>query len=90
MKMLVAGATGSIGLQVLNTAIEMSCQPVVLVRDKSKVKSLAREIDVFTVMFHCLKHLLNCRKILMPSSSLSALMARVPECIINLINLFSK
>ena len=50
--MLVAGATGSIGLQVLNTAIEMSCQPVVLVRDKSKVKSLAREIDVFTVMFH--------------------------------------
>jgi len=47
MKMLVAGATGSIGFQVLNTASEMGYQPVVLVKNKSKVKSLARIIGVF-------------------------------------------
>lgn len=37
MKILAAGATGSIGLHVVNTAIEMGHQPVALVRNKRKV-----------------------------------------------------
>ena len=47
MKILVAGATGSIGLHVVNTAIEMGHQPVALVRNKRKVKLLPRGTDVF-------------------------------------------
>lgn len=47
MKILVAGATGSIGLQVVNTAFKMGHQPVALVRNKRKVKSLPRGTDVF-------------------------------------------
>lgn len=42
MRILVAGATGSIGLHVVNTAIKMGHQPVALVRNKRKVKSLPR------------------------------------------------
>jgi uncharacterized protein YbjT (DUF2867 family) len=47
MKILVAGATGSIGLHVVNTAIEMGHQPIALVRNKHKVKWLPRGADVF-------------------------------------------
>ena len=47
MKILVAGATGSIGLHVVNTAIEMGHHPVALVRNKRKVKLLPRGTDVF-------------------------------------------
>ena len=47
MKILIAGATGSIGLHVVNTAIKMGHQPVALVRNKRKVKSLPRGTDVF-------------------------------------------
>ena len=47
MKILVAGATGSIGLHVVNTAIKMGHQPVALVRNKRKVKLLPRGTDVF-------------------------------------------
>ena len=47
MKILVAGATGSIGLHVVNTAIEMGHHPVALVRNKHKVKWLPRGTDVF-------------------------------------------
>lgn len=77
MKILVAGATGSIGFHVVNTAIEMGHQPVALVRNKRKVKLLPRGTDIFTAMFQCLKHSPNYRKILMPSSSHSVLMVRV-------------
>jgi uncharacterized protein YbjT (DUF2867 family) len=52
MKILVAGATGSIGLHVVNTAIKMGHQPVALVRNKRKVKLLPREQIFFTAMFH--------------------------------------
>lgn len=47
MKVLIAGATGSVGLHVVNTAIEMGHQPVALVRNKRKVKLLPRGTDVF-------------------------------------------
>lgn len=47
MKILVAGATGSIGLHVMNSVIEMGHQPVALVRNRSKVKLLPRGTDVF-------------------------------------------
>ncbi|QBX65227.1 SDR family oxidoreductase [Serratia quinivorans] len=47
MKILVAGATGSIGLHVVNISIEMGHQPVALVRNKRKVKLLPRGTDVF-------------------------------------------
>lgn len=47
MKILIAGATGSIGLHVVNTIIEIGHQPVALVRNKRKVKLLPRGTDVF-------------------------------------------
>lgn len=47
MKILVAGATGSIGLHIMNIAIEMGHQPVALVRHRRKVKLLPRGADVF-------------------------------------------
>lgn len=47
MKILIAGATGSIGLHVVNTTIEIGHQPVALVRNKRKVKLLPRGTDVF-------------------------------------------
>lgn len=47
MKILIAGATGSLGLNVVNTAFEMGHQPVALVRNKRKVKLLPRGTDVF-------------------------------------------
>ncbi|ATA20774.1 uncharacterized protein YbjT (DUF2867 family) [Gibbsiella quercinecans] len=47
MKILVAGATGSIGLRVMNTAIEMGHQAVALVRNRRKVKLLPRGADIF-------------------------------------------
>ena len=47
MRILVAGATGSIGLHVVNSAIKMGHQPVALVRNKRKVKSLPPGTDVF-------------------------------------------
>lgn len=47
MKILVAGATGSIGIHVMNTAIEMGHQPRALVRSRHKVKLLPREAEVF-------------------------------------------
>lgn len=42
MKILVAGATGSIGIHVVNTAIAMGHQPVALVRNRRKIKLLPR------------------------------------------------
>ena len=47
MKILVAGATGSIGLHVVNTAIDMGHHPVALVRNRRKVKRLPRGTDIF-------------------------------------------
>lgn len=47
MKILVAGATDSIGLHVMNTAIEMGHQPVALVRNRRKITLLARGSDIF-------------------------------------------
>lgn len=47
MKIRVAGATGSIGIHVVNNAIEIGHQPVALVRIKRKVKLLPRGTDVF-------------------------------------------
>lgn len=38
MRILVAGATGSIGIHVVNTAIAMGHQPVTLVRNRRKIK----------------------------------------------------
>lgn len=45
MKILVAGATGSIGIHVVNTAIAMGHQPVALVRNRRKIKLLPRGTD---------------------------------------------
>ncbi len=42
MRILVAGATGSIGIHVVNTAIAMGHQPVALVRNRRKIKLLPR------------------------------------------------
>ncbi len=42
MRILVAGATGSIGIHVVNTAIAMGHQPVTLVRNRRKIKLLPR------------------------------------------------
>lgn len=39
MRILVAGATGSIGIHVVNTAIAMGHQPVALVRNRRKIKT---------------------------------------------------
>lgn len=47
MKILVAGATGSIGLHVMNAAIDKGHQPVALVRNRRKVKLLPHKADVF-------------------------------------------
>ncbi|ENE8537935.1 SDR family oxidoreductase [Escherichia coli] len=47
MKILVAGATGSIGIHVVNTAIAMGHQPVALVRNRRKIKLLPRGTDIF-------------------------------------------
>ncbi|CCG87084.1 putative protein ycf39 [Erwinia piriflorinigrans CFBP 5888] len=47
MRILVAGATGSIGLHLVNSAIEIGHQLMALVRNKRKVKLLPRETDVF-------------------------------------------
>lgn len=44
MKIFVAGATGSIGLHGVNSAIKMDHQPVALIRNKSKVKSPPRGV----------------------------------------------
>lgn len=51
MRILVAGATGSIGLNVVNTAIKMGHQPVALIRNKRKVKSLPRGTDFLRQCF---------------------------------------
>ncbi|MBO8136491.1 NAD(P)H-binding protein [Dickeya fangzhongdai] len=47
MKILVVGATGSIGLHVVKTAMEMGRQPKALVRNRRKVKQFPHEVDVF-------------------------------------------
>ncbi|EKH2347926.1 NAD(P)H-binding protein [Escherichia coli] len=47
MRILVAGATGSIGIHVVNTAIAMGHQPVALVRNRRKIKLLPRGTDIF-------------------------------------------
>ncbi|MFT4274287.1 MAG: SDR family oxidoreductase [Pantoea sp.] len=47
MKILVAGATGSIGLHVMKTAIEMGHQPRALIRNQRKVKLLPHGTDIF-------------------------------------------
>ena len=47
MKILIVGSTGSIGLNVVNTAIEMGHQPLALVRNKQKIKLLPRGTEVF-------------------------------------------
>lgn len=46
MKILIAGATGSIGLHVVETAIDMGHQPIALVRNRRKVKLLPRDTQV--------------------------------------------
>lgn len=56
MKIRVAGVTGSIGLQVMKTAIEMGHQSVALVRNRRKVKLLPHGADFFMAMFQCPKH----------------------------------
>ena len=48
MRILVAGATGSIGIHVVNTAIAMGHQPVTLVRNRRKIKLLPRGIFMDT------------------------------------------
>ncbi len=55
MKILVAGATGSIDFHIVNTTIKMVHHPVALVRTIRKVKLLLLERFIFTVMFQCLK-----------------------------------
>lgn len=47
MKILIAGATGSVGLHVVKTAIEMGHQPRALVRNRQEAKWLPRGTDVF-------------------------------------------
>ncbi len=47
MKKLVTGATGSMGLHVMKTAIELGHQPVALVRKQRKVKLLPHGADIF-------------------------------------------
>lgn len=47
MRILVAGATGSVGLHVLKAIIEMGHQPRALVRNQRKVKLLPRGVEVF-------------------------------------------
>jgi uncharacterized protein YbjT (DUF2867 family) len=47
MKILIAGATGSVGLHVVKTVIEMGHQPKALVRNRQKVKVLPRGTEVF-------------------------------------------
>lgn len=50
MRILVAGATGSIGIHVVNTAIAMGHQPVTLVRNRRKIKLLPRGTDKLSSM----------------------------------------
>lgn len=59
MKILGAGAIGSIGFHVVNTTIKMGHHPVTLVRTIRKVKLLLLEGFIFTAMFQCLKDLSN-------------------------------
>lgn len=47
MKILVVGATGSIGLHVVKRVIEIGHQPRALVRNRQKVKLLPRDTEVF-------------------------------------------
>ena len=47
MKILIAGATGSIGLHVVRIATEMGHQPMALVRNRRKIKLLPRGTDIF-------------------------------------------
>lgn len=47
MKILIAGATGSVGLHVVKRVIEMGHQPRALVRNRQKVKELPRGTEVF-------------------------------------------
>lgn len=47
MKILVAGATGSVGLHVVKTAIRMGHQPRALVRNRGKVKQLPGDTEIF-------------------------------------------
>lgn len=46
MKILIAGATGSVGLPVVETAIAMGHQPRALVRNRQKVRVLPRQTEV--------------------------------------------
>lgn len=46
MKILIVGATGSIGRHVVNTAIKMGHQPRALVRNRQKVKLLPSGTDI--------------------------------------------
>lgn len=47
MKILVACATGSMGLHVMETAIELGHQPVALVRKRRKVRLLPLGAEIF-------------------------------------------
>lgn len=47
MKILIAGATGSVGLHVVKRVFEMGHQPIALVRNRQKVKVLPRGTEVF-------------------------------------------
>lgn len=47
MKILIAGATGSIGRQVVKTVIEMGHQPRALVRNRQKIKLLPPDTEIF-------------------------------------------
>lgn len=77
MKILVAGATGSIGIHVVNTAIAMGHQPVALVRNRRKIKLLPRGTDIFYGDVSIPETLTDLPKeILMPSFLHSAPMVR--------------
>lgn len=76
MRILVAGATGSIGIHVVNTAIAMGHQPVTLVRNRRKIKLLPRGTDIFYGDVSIPETLTDLPKILMPSFLHSALMVR--------------
>lgn len=54
MIILVAGATGSIGHHVVNSAIEMGHQPVALVRNKRSSWWL-NEVKHSWILPHCLQ-----------------------------------
>ncbi|HDJ8514738.1 TPA: NAD(P)H-binding protein [Escherichia coli] len=106
MKILVAGATGSIGIHVVNTAIAMGHQPVALVRNRRKIKLLPRGTDIFYGDVSIPETLTDLPKDIdaiiftLGSDGQGRIGARAivdnmplteePECVINDLNLYSK